>query len=340
MDVFENVLSKGNFDICHFHEYSEYGGIEIPWFKIAKEHTKKVFFTFHLPYLTCYKNDFRYYGIEDCGNFSIVERCVECIIATKINETTKLKLKNDALHLIAPLLKKISRADVLRKNIYSKSENLNQLIRTCDKVFVISNWFKEILINNGYNSPNLVRIPSVQFMSENKPGEYESTIKNKILFIGRIEEQKGLLLICEALTNNATIILDVYGNVVDEVYFKICKKHFNFNYKGVLSQHVLMTKLKEYDFVIVPSVAPEMSPMVVHESLNHFTPVIASGSKGNVELIQNGVNGFLFKYDDAKDLGATIDKAYGLKKEGWVPVFTGNANPGKAIKEILSFYNY
>lgn len=44
--AFENLLANKKYDICHFHEYSEYGGIEIRWFKKAKEYSKKVFFHF------------------------------------------------------------------------------------------------------------------------------------------------------------------------------------------------------------------------------------------------------------------------------------------------------
>ena len=66
---FEKLLQTGNYNICHFQEYSAFGGIELPWFEKAKEYAK-VFFTFHLPYFTCYKNDFRYKGIEDCDTFN------------------------------------------------------------------------------------------------------------------------------------------------------------------------------------------------------------------------------------------------------------------------------
>ena len=81
--LFEELIKRGNFDICHFQEYSENGGIDIPWFKLAKKYCQKVFFTFHLPYLTCYKGDFRYKGIEDCNQFNDAERCTRCVIADR-----------------------------------------------------------------------------------------------------------------------------------------------------------------------------------------------------------------------------------------------------------------
>jgi hypothetical protein len=62
---FKTLLQEQHYDISHFLEYSGENGINIDWFIMAKEYCRKVFFTFHLPYLTCYKNDFRYNGIAD-----------------------------------------------------------------------------------------------------------------------------------------------------------------------------------------------------------------------------------------------------------------------------------
>jgi glycosyltransferase involved in cell wall biosynthesis len=135
------------------------------------------------------------------------------------------------------------------------------------------------------------------------------------------------------------IEIDVYGNVGEEGYFKSCKEIFLFNYKGIITRKELSKLLPEYDFMVLPSVFTEMYPMVVQEAFSAGLPVIASSAKGNRDAITNGVNGFLFEYDNAKDLAKTIDKAYQLKASGWLPEFSYPDNPEKDTEEIVSYYN-
>ena len=83
-----------------------------------------------------------------------------------------------------------------------------------------------------------------------------------------------------------------------------------------------MSQLENYDFLVLPSVFTEMYPLVIIDAFHRRLPVIASTAKGNKDVINDGLNGFLFKYDDAKDLAVTIDRAYQFKNNGWVPVFS------------------
>jgi glycosyltransferase involved in cell wall biosynthesis len=336
MNVFEELLKREQYDICHFHEYSEHG-IEVQWFKKAKEHCKRVFFTFHLPYLTCYKNDLRYKGLNDCNTFNSPARCAECTIYEKSMDAVGNLFAPIATSLatIAGLNKK------LEKKVILKHHCLRELITTCDEVFIIADWFKKLLNENGYSDPKIKRIPnrpaidiSTNVIADNR------LIKNKIVFVGRIEHQKGLHLLCEAMNqlNQKNLELDVYGNKVDEIYFDKCLSKFSFNYKSVIPSEVLKVQFKNYDFLVLPSVFTEMYPLVIIDAFHSELPVIASTAKGNRDAVCDGENGFLFDYNDAADLASTIDKAYHLEKNGWRPVFKYSDRPEKDIEEIISYY--
>lgn len=348
ISVFENLLKNGQYDICHFHEYSEYGGIEIPWFKLAKKYCKKVFFTFHLPYLTCYKGDFRYKGIEDCNTFNDSKRCVECVIADK---TAYKKMGESGLYLSSAMaLMKISgKKSQLEKKILAKYQKLNELFAICDYIFIYAGWFKDILKKNGYDLSNIKKIP-YKTKSENKSKSSTAAvdsnknilpyIRNKILFVGRIQHQKGLHLLCKAMNQIEIkdICLDVYGNVIDQKYFDNCKESYSFNFKGTTNYFQLLSILKEYDFLILPSVFTEMYSLIIKDAFYEGLPVIASAAKGNKDAVTNGVDGFLFDYDNADDLAKTIDKAFLLKKDGWKPEFKNPGNLEKDIEQITSYY--
>ena len=347
--AFEKLLKDGpGYDVCHFHEYSEFGGIEIPWFIKARENVKKVFFTFHLPYLTCYKGDFRYRGVEDCNTFNDASRCVECVIADK---TSYKKMGESELYLSSAmaLLKITGKKDQLEKKILGKYQKLSELFGICDYTFVYTAWFKKLLEKNGYNLPGIKRIP---YKTKSERASHPSSagsddkkntlpyIKYKMIFVGRIQHQKGLHLLCKAMEKIQTqnVSLDVYGNIIDQKYFDNCKETYPFDFKGTLNYFQLLSIFKEYDFLVLPSVFTEMYSLVIKDAFYEKLPVIGSSAKGNHDAISNEVNGFLFEYNDEADLARTIDKAYQLKMNGWVPEFSYPENPQKDIEEIVSYY--
>jgi len=341
--AFIQFIENNHYDICHFQEYSGKNGINIQWFQAAKEYCGKVFFTFHLPYLTCYKNDFRYKGITDCNNFSSSRRCVKCIIATKLdyNKSDEFNLKNSGINLITPLLETSGKIQQLKKRIEDRTDDLQELINTCDQIFIYGAWFKEILAKNGFESTKLKLIPHITKTSADRIEKRDNTLKYKVLFVGRIEQQKGLHLLCKAMNiiEIKEIQLDVAGNKVDEAYYDACKTGHPFNYLGVLPHARLLSSFQAYDFLILPSVFTEMYSLVVREACYEHLPVIASAAKGNVDVIKEEKNGFIFMYDDYKNLASVIDKAYSLKKDGWQPVFEMNDSHGNDLKEILSYYS-
>lgn len=341
-DSFVSLLHEQHYDICHFQEYSGENGININWFTTAKQFCKKVFFTFHLPYLTCYKNDFRYLGIEDCNNFSSPERCVECIIATKMNykKSRGWNLHNAAIQLITPLIKRTDKINQLRKRIQLRKSELDKLLETCDQVFIYAEWFKKIMNDNGYTSSSIKKIPYITNTSFKVKEEKQHTIKKKLLFVGRIQEQKGLYLLCKAmnLIDTGTLQLDVFGNKIDDAYYQNCEQEYSFNFRGTLPLPELLQLLPDYDFLILPSLFTEMASMMVKDAFQNHLPVIASAAKGNVEVIKEGKNGFIFEYDNYRDLARKIDSGYQLLSGGWQPTFSDDYNNEKDIQEIISYY--
>lgn len=341
-DSFVSLLQEQHYDICHFQEYSGENGIHINWFTTAKQFCKKVFFTFHLPYLTCYKNDFRYFGIEDCNNFSSPERCIKCIIATKMNykKSSGWNLHNTVIQLITPLIKRANTINQLRSRIQLRKNELEKLVETCDQVFIYADWFKQILNDNDYTSSSIKKIPYITKTALEIKEEKESAIKKKLLFVGRIEKQKGLHLLCKAmnLIDTRSVQLDVFGNKIDEEYFKNCEREYSFNFRGTLPLPELLQLLPDYDFLILPSMFTEMSSMIVKDAFKNHLPVIASAAKGNVEIIKEGMNGFIFEYDNYNDLARKIDSSYQLLSKGWQPSFSNEYNNEKDIQEIISFY--
>jgi glycosyltransferase involved in cell wall biosynthesis len=59
---------------------------------------------------------------------------------------------------------------------------------------------------------------------------------------------------------------------------------------------------QKIDVLVVPSLWPENSPLVIHEAFLTRTPVIASRIGGISEIVTDGVNGLLFNPGDVNEL--------------------------------------
>jgi glycosyltransferase involved in cell wall biosynthesis len=69
--------------------------------------------------------------------------------------------------------------------------------------------------------------------------------------------------------------------------------------------------MEHVDWVVVPSVWWENSPLVIQEAFLHRRPVICSDIGGMAEKVTDGVNGLHFAAGDPASLAETIARATG-----------------------------
>jgi GT2 family glycosyltransferase len=77
---------------------------------------------------------------------------------------------------------------------------------------------------------------------------------------------------------------------------------------GPISHDAVPAALASLDALVVPSIWPENSPLVIHEAFLAGVPVIASRVGGIPELVVEGRGGLLFNAGDAPDLRRVIDR--------------------------------
>lgn len=133
-----------------------------------------------------------------------------------------------------------------------------------------------------------------------------------ILFVGRLSEQKGLHYLLAAVTEMQTntklyIIGDgvLKKELVNHVInLKLEQRVFFLGHKDNVKEYYQKAKCT------VLSSLYEGFPNVLVESIACGTPVVSFDCpNGPREIIKDGVNGFLVKYLDPKDLALKIDKA-------------------------------
>lgn len=78
---------------------------------------------------------------------------------------------------------------------------------------------------------------------------------------------------------------------------------------GRYSHDSLAAHMAEVDWVIVPSIWWENSPLVIQEAFHFGRPIICSDIGGMAEKVTDGVNGLHFRAGDPTSLAATIRRA-------------------------------
>jgi glycogen synthase len=151
-------------DIIHFHELSGSNGITLHHVKEAQKLGIKVLMTFHLATYSCLTGSLLQNGITNCNGKIELKKCTECYLSSKklekstVNLLTRLSLLLN-LFGINPtkLSNRFTTALGSTSLVKKKLQNLLELVHYCDKVIVLNNWYKDILISNGI-IPNSRRI--------------------------------------------------------------------------------------------------------------------------------------------------------------------------------------
>ena len=155
-------------------------------------------------------------------------------------------------------------------------------------------------------------------LEHHKPLPYPENKTTKFLFAGRIMENKGIEHFLDAAEEISSSCLDVE--------FHICGTRES-DYHGRLDELVqsktviyhgsvedMLEMYKMASCVVLPSYHEGMSNVLL-EGCAHARPVIATDVPGCREVVDNGVNGYLVKPCDSRDLTDAIKRFLALSAE-------------------------
>lgn len=137
--------------------------------------------------------------------------------------------------------------------------------------------------------------------------------ENYILYFGRIEKEKGIYTLLDAMKRLPHIQLKVVGNgnELDNCIAYASKESIqNVSFLGPKWNKELDPIIRDCEFVIVPSEWHEPSPYVALQSFSYGKPIIASKMGGLNDLIKENINGLFFEPGNALNLSNKIDVLY------------------------------
>jgi glycosyltransferase involved in cell wall biosynthesis len=138
-----------------------------------------------------------------------------------------------------------------------------------------------------------------------------------------LQPYKGPDLLIRAfsgLDNTRGATLTIYGGSDGyEEYFKqlqaLAKDNERIRFAGTVKPSELGAVFSEADYFILPSLWHENSPLILLDALQSKTPVIASDIGGVRDVVEHGVNGFLFPMGNVQALREIMQRAVDRPEE-------------------------
>jgi glycosyltransferase involved in cell wall biosynthesis len=129
------------------------------------------------------------------------------------------------------------------------------------------------------------------------------------VYAGRMSVEKGVLFLVDAMKQikGKKLYLIGTGPLDDEIKQRIARdKLDNVKMLGYKSGDELRDLISHAAFSVMPSLCHDNSPLAIYESLSLGNAILGASIGGIPELIEDGVDGYIFKAGDTNDL---VEKA-------------------------------
>lgn len=194
-------------------------------------------------------------------------------------------------------------------------EKLSKIyLKKTDHFVVASEFMKKNLITYGVKEDRISKIYNPIQVS--KYQDYSAVTGNYALYFGRFSPEKGLSGLIEVFARfrDDRFQLKIIGEGDEKSSLEELITRYGLEKRVELIPPKwgaeLMSYLAKARFIIYPSIWPENSPMTVYQALASGKAVIAPATGGIPELIQNGLNGYLYPPGDKQKLAEIIEDVF------------------------------
>ena len=189
-----------------------------------------------------------------------------------------------------------------------------------DAYIALTEFARSLMIRAGLPESKLHVKPNfIQDFAQDPPPE---TRKNQVVFVGRIDAEKGVDLLIEAWialqTENAHLV--VIGNGPERPALEaLSAGDRSVEWRGHMERREVLEEVARSRFLVLSSRWYEgfMVPMVLLEALCAGTPAIVPGLGAMPELIGQGASGTVFAGGSAESLRGTLAEALALPEPAW-----------------------
>ena len=146
--------------------------------------------------------------------------------------------------------------------------------------------------------------------------EQSDTDGGYVLYFGRLSPEKGVKTLIEAAKLCGCHLL-ILGTGPQEAELKACAEGCtNIEFKGFQTGQTLKNYVRNSRCVVLPSVWYENGPYSAMEAMAMGKPLIVSGNGGLPELVENGINGYIYD-QGTEELSQCIRAMLALSEEDY-----------------------
>jgi glycosyltransferase involved in cell wall biosynthesis len=150
--------------------------------------------------------------------------------------------------------------------------------------------------------------------------------RNRLAFFGQLSHFKGVNVLLRAMKrlqeDGVDVHLTVHGANLElqpedfrsEFHELLDATKETVRFEGEFDHDDLPALMADADWVVVPSIWWENSPLVIQEASQHRRPIIASDIGGMAEKVDDGVSGLHFKAGNSASLAETIARAVSSRR--------------------------
>lgn len=249
-----------------------------------------------------------------------------------------------ARSVIGKLPQNVQIYPILHMSLPSIAYNAAGSTKQWNKIIAVSPFLKSYILKeiNWLNENDVIVINNGIDVKEFTPVKKSGGKKKKIIYLGRLAEEKGVLLLPEIILklkdNTLFEKLDVFGSGSLEKDLKKKINELNLNNKIFLRGSVSHDQVKEifgnYDIIIMPSYTEGFSIVLLEAMACGLIPIV-SQIKGSTDMVvKHNSNGYLCEPGNIEQFASTLQIA--LKSES----FSAMSNVArKTIEDKYSIEN-
>lgn len=174
--------------------------------------------------------------------------------------------------------------------------------------------------------------------------EVSAADEGYVLYFGRLSPEKGVKTLIEA-AKLCGCHLVILGTGPQEAELKACAEGFtNIEFKGFQTGETLKRYVRNSRCVVMPSACYENGPYSAMEAMTMGKPLIVSNRGGLPELVEDGVNGYVFD-GTAQELADSICQMQILSKEHYTQMGQNSLKKAQGlfdakayVEQIESYY--
>lgn len=317
-ESFGKLLDSDKPDIVQFHALTS--GASVLAMREVKKRKIPLVFTYHTPTVTCVRGTMLKWGEVPCNGDMDANPCAACALQSKGLPKPIGKCLGAAPEMLLGWLgnsfpsSKVATSLRMPGLIRQRHAATREAFRMADRVVAVCEWVRDVIISNGVATDRILLCrqglatveasASVSGRAEllEVPHYFNSQRPLRLVFFGRIDPTKGIHTVIRALEAipDAPIRLDIYGVVQPEAhsqYFEnvqaLAARDARIRVLPPIPSEQVVSVLKQYDLLVVPSLWLETGPLVVYEAFAAKVPVLGTRRGGIAELVQDGLHGHL-----------------------------------------------